>query len=99
MEKISSFLSAAEHDARLGANHISLYVALWKKWKDSGCGSIEPLSFFRNDIVALCKISGGNTYHKVLRQLHDYGYIKYVPSYNHFLGSLVFFIEVKKNSV
>lgn len=96
MDPLYSFLTVVEADTRISAAHISLYVSLWKKWKDSGHDG--PLSFFRQDIINLCKISGGNTYHKVLRQLHEYGYVKYVPSYNHFLGSMVYFNSFEKIS-
>ena len=84
---------AMEGDARITTAHISLYVVLWKKWKDSGIE--QPLSVFRKDLMELCKISSYKTYHRTIRQLHEYGYIKYVPSYNHFLGSLVYFIDLK----
>lgn len=91
MEPLHSFLSAVEDDPRITTAHISVYVSLWKKWKDSGAAG--PLSFFRTELAGLCKISSYNTFHKAIRQLHEYGYIKYVPSYNHFLGSLVYFID------
>jgi hypothetical protein len=91
MELLLSFLSAVEGDPRISTAHISLYVALWKKWKDSGSGG--PLSFFRCDVAGLCKIAGLTTYHRVLRQLHEYGYIKYEPSYNQYKGSLVYFAK------
>ncbi len=91
MEPLHSFLSAIEDDPRITTAHISVYVSLWKRWKDNG--AIGPLSFFRSDLMSLCKISSYNTYHRAIRQLHEYGYIKYVPSYNHCMGSLVYFIE------
>lgn len=93
MDPIYYFLTASETDPRITTAHISLYVSLWKKWKDSG--SEGPLSFFRQELANLCKISSYNTFHKVIRQLHEYGYINYIPSYNHFLGSLVYFIQVE----
>lgn len=89
MDILHSFLSAIEDDSRITTAHISVYVSLWKKWKDSG--AVGPLSFFRSEVEALCKISSYNTFHRAIRQLHEYGYIQYVPSYNHFLGSLVYF--------
>lgn len=91
MEPLYSFLAAVEQDPRITTAHISVYVSLWKKWKDNG--SQGPLSFFRSDLANLCKISSYNTFHRAIRQLNEYGYIKYVPSYNHFLGSLVYFKE------
>lgn len=92
MEILYDFLCKVSEDARISAAHISLYVALWKLWMEKGFE--HPLSFFRSDVIAVGKISGTNTYYRIIRQLHEYGYIKYVPSYNHFLGSLVWFGEV-----
>lgn len=91
METLCDFLTAVEADPRINTAHISLYVSLWKKLKDTG--TAEPLSFFRQDLMDLCKISSFNTYYKIIRQLHDYGYIKYIPSYNHFQGSKVYFLN------
>lgn len=93
MDPIHYFLSEAEIDPRITTSHISVYVSLWKKWKDSG--NDGPLSFFRHELANLCKISSYNTFHKAIRQLHEYGYIRYIPSYNHFLGSLVYFIQAE----
>lgn len=92
VEVLHEFLEAIREDARISTAHISVYVALWKQWVDKD--PEHPLSFFRRDLVAVCKISGLNTYHKTIRQLHEYGYIEYVPSYNHSIGSLVYFKPV-----
>ena len=83
------FLDLAQEDTRLGSAHISLYNALWKKWKDKGCE--QPLSFCRAELVAVSKLSGYNSYHKTIRQLHEYGYIRYLPSYHPYQGSKMFF--------
>jgi len=91
VEALYFFLSAVESDPRITTAHISVYVSLWKKWKDSGAEG--PLSFFRYELAGRCKISSYNTFHRAVRQLHEYGYIRYEPSYNHFRGSLVYFIE------
>lgn len=90
MDPLHFFLSETEADPRITTAHISLYVSLWKKWKNSGAE--QPLYVFRQDVMNLCKISSYNTYHKVIRQLHQYGYIRYIPSYNHFAGSSVYFM-------
>lgn len=44
---------------------------------------------FSRDLMYLAKISGLSTYYRSVRQLNDYGYIKYEPSRNHFSGSLI----------
>jgi len=40
--------------------------------------------------MELAKISGVATYHKTIRELHEYGYIKYQPSYNRFSRSRIY---------
>src|ERR1044071_5558387 len=94
MDPLTDFLSAIGEDPRITTAHISIYLALWKHWADKKFE--HPVSFFRKDLMATSKISSLNTYHKVIRQLHEYGYIKYEPSYNHFEGSLVYFAAVTK---
>ncbi len=94
MHILVRFLSRIESDQRITTAHISLYTVLWKKWEESRGEGF--LIFFSHEIMPLCKISSYSTYHKVIKQLHEYGYINYAPSYNHFLGSKVDFEVTKK---
>ncbi|GAA4339606.1 hypothetical protein [Flaviaesturariibacter amylovorans] len=86
------FFKAVREDPRIAPVHISLYTALYGLWAEKGFQN--PVSVFSKEVMPLCKISGSATYHRSMRELHQYGYIQYVPSYNHFLGSLIYFIEV-----
>ncbi|CAN5580530.1 transcriptional regulator [soil metagenome] len=45
--------------------------------------------------MEISKISGKATYHKVIRELHNFGYIKYEPSFNYFRGSLVYMFNFR----
>jgi hypothetical protein len=80
-----------EDDPRISSVHVSLFLSLWKLWVENG--NQNPLSFFCQDVKSLSKISSDTTFHKRIRELHDYGYIEYVPSFNHFEGNLVNFID------
>jgi hypothetical protein len=40
-------------------------------------------------VMNRAKINGRTTYQKYIQDLHQFGYIGYTPSYNHFLGSLI----------
>ncbi len=64
-------------------------MALWKNWADKGF--VHPLRFFRTELLPVCKVSGSNTYYRALRDLNDYGYLNYIPSFSHYHGSLVYF--------
>lgn len=85
------FLQAAREDVRINAIHISLYTAIVFYCQEEEYQ--HPVSVFSHDIMPLSKISGTATYHRSIRELHQYGYIKYVPSYNHFLGSLIYIMD------
>ena len=93
VELIRCFMKAIKDDPRISAYHISLYAALVIQWEQKRFE--DPLQVFSHEVMPLCKISGTATYHRTIRELHEFGYIKYVPSYNHFLGSLVEFVGLK----
>lgn len=95
MPQLSKFYLKALDDPRIGPVHACLYGALFSLWEAQGYSG--PLCIFSKDVMPLSKISGA-TYHKAIRDLHAYGYIKYIPSYNHFLGSLVY-IEREKSQL
>lgn len=83
-------------DERLSPYHLSVYNALFMLWNE--CGFAKKLSINRNDVMRLSKIGNQNTYTKVLKQLHEYGYIVYEPSFNPLIGSLVTIIRCDKGS-
>ena len=79
----------AEGDPRLAPVHISLYLALLHLHE--GRYPDDPVMVTKDTIMQVAKINARSTYQKCLQELHDYRYIKYVPSYNHFLNSAIFF--------
>jgi hypothetical protein len=87
------FFIAIREDSRISPVHISLFMAIMQHWNEHDCKS--PISVFSKDLMQLAKISGVATYHRTIKELHEYGYIKYQPSYNHFTGSLIFIKEIK----
>lgn len=88
---LSKFFNTATKDNRIGATHISLYMALFQFWHLNHFEN--PISFTRQEVMPLAKINGRATYHKCINELHEYGYIKYVPSYNPVLKSIVYFVD------
>ena len=92
LKPLSEFFSAIAHDPYIGTTHISLYMGLLNYWNEHGCKN--PISVFRHELMELCKISGYATYHKCIKELSDYGYIKYMPSYNRNRRSLVYLLKV-----
>ena len=74
-------------DNRLNPTHISLYMALFQVWNSTRF----PEEFFviRDEIMQQSKIGSKSTYHRCLKQLHNYGYIEYTPSHNPYRGSKI----------
>lgn len=81
-------------DVRLTPYHLSVYNALFMLWNE--CGYANELSINRNDVMMLSKIGNANTYTKCLKNLSEYGYIIYKPSFNPLIGSKVTIIRCDK---
>lgn len=86
--EISCFFSAIRDDNRISPIHISLFMAIVQHWEMKGCK--ESFHVFGHELMWLAKISGVATYYKGINELNEYGYIKYKPSYNHHVGSLIY---------
>lgn len=90
-------MSAAHHlsrlflrfstDSRISAWHLSLYMALFFLWHSDGMKKSIHIS--RRQLMKLSRIQSNVTYHKCIRQLQEYGYIRYTPSYHPLRGSRV----------
>ncbi len=91
LQILMQFLTSAENDPRMSAVHICLYVTLFHHWCT---GTVQgPLSFSRHHIMNAAKISSRATYHRCMKDLHDFGYIRYIPSHHPVLGSMAFLNE------
>lgn len=87
----SDFYKAIASDYRLGATHISLYLALLF---DFSMNRFEnPVVLKRRKVMAKSKISSRTTYNRCMKELHSYGYIEYKPSFK-FGESQVSIIEL-----
>jgi len=95
ISELTWFLNAIADDRRIGPVHISLFVAIVKEWSKNNYKS--PLIILPNELMQLSKISGRTTYYKILKELHEYGYIHYNPSHNSFKGSVIYFRGVHYN--
>lgn len=78
MESLSAFYAKAGSDNRLSPAHVSLYIALLYEG-----GHMLAIPFFlrREHVMLKAKISSPVTMNKCLRELHEYGYLNYQPSY------------------
>lgn len=90
MDNISQRLS---EDNRLHSSHVSLYLTLLIIWKQNLFSN--PFTISRKQLMTITKIGSYATYHKCIRQLEQYGYIKYIPNFNSFIGSYVFILTLQ----
>lgn len=86
-DRIAGFFGVVVHDPRITSMHICIYLALCSA--HFVAGQENPFSVSRRRIMQACKILGNATYHRCMKDLHQFGYIEYVPSYHPVLGSLV----------
>jgi hypothetical protein len=87
IKHLTGFFDRVMKDERLNPTHISLYVSLFQFWNVQRFNN--PISISRNEVMLVSKICAKATYHKCMKDLHNFGYLRYDPSFNPFRGSLV----------
>ncbi len=89
LNPLSDFFNAIAGDPRISITHIGIYSALLQCWKQHNFEN--PINVFSYEIMSIAKISASTTYHKIIKDLSSYGYIKYEPSYKRNQGSKIYF--------
>jgi hypothetical protein len=84
----TSLVRRMEKDDRLLPTHLSLFTGLFVCWQRNGF--VSPFSVTRKTLMAFSKVASIATYHKCIRELDEYGYLHYEPSYHPKLGSQVY---------
>lgn len=92
LRQLIGFFIRSSSDHRMGPHHVALYMALFQQWCINNGKS--PIAVTQVQLRQVAKI-GRTTYHKCMRELEAYGYIRYVPSYSPVLGSLVYLEEMR----
>jgi hypothetical protein len=90
----SSLMKSMSADKRVLATHVSLLTALFIFWQRHGF--ISPFAITRKTVMAYSKIASIVTYHKCIKELDKYGYIRYQPSFHPAKGSLVYWPDCAK---
>lgn len=88
---LTSFFSRIERDGRISITHIGIFAALLQYRLEHA--NTNPIQAFSREIMEIAKISAPTTYHKCIRELHDYGYIVYQPSFKSNYASKIYFLE------
>ncbi|MDT0651751.1 hypothetical protein [Autumnicola edwardsiae] len=105
MEKVNYIIQLNEaferfnNDDRIKQGHITLYLAFFQKWNREYFK--KTITINREWIMEKAKIKSKTTYHNYLKDLNDWGYLRYYPSYHPARGSKVqmsiFFSSVGQN--
>ena len=91
LKPLSDFFSAIEKDPRISITHIGIYAALLQYRKEKGL--VNPIVAFSHQIMRIAKISSPATYHKCVRDLSHFGYLRYEPSFHKNRGSRIYFMD------
>jgi hypothetical protein len=94
VKAVMDFMGRVRTDGRLGPAHISVYMAVVYVWVEQGANG--PAKVTGKELGALAKISGQTPLYRRLRELHDFGYIVYQPSFNPADRSRVFLTLMEK---
>lgn len=77
---LSAFFDRIRQDARIGPSHISIYCALVKLAIDQNTLIVQCKN---KEVMKSAKVEGHTVFHTRIRELDEYGYLKYSPSFYH----------------
>jgi hypothetical protein len=78
IHQVNNFYQQLDKDPRIKHVHISLYMALFHTWNYNFFAHSFVMG--RTRLMQLSRIGSKTTFSKILRELHDFGYIIYEPS-------------------
>ena len=85
--QLNAIFECFNKDARIKQGHITLYLAFFQKWNREFFK--KTITINRELIMEKAKFKSKTTYHNYLRDLNDWGFLKYFPSYHPARGSKV----------
>lgn len=84
---LNKVMEQFHNDTRVTPRHISLYFTLFRQWNLLHFPSW--ISVQRKSLMKASSIGSKSSYHRVIRDLHDWHYLVYRPSYSPQGGSKV----------
>jgi hypothetical protein len=87
IKHLTGFFKKTAAIENINPSDISLYLALFQCWNINRFKN--PITINREEIMISSKIKSKATYHKCMKELQALGFIKYTPSFNPYLGSVV----------
>lgn len=80
LQQLTRYINRMVSDTRLKPVHLSLSIALCHGWIASQFQRSHRVS--RRVLMKASRIRSKSTYHKALKDLQAFGYLKYFPSYH-----------------
>jgi len=84
----SKLIKRMGKDERLMATHMSLFTALFIHFQRNDFASPFPVT--RAGLMSCSRIASVATYHRCIKELNDFGYICYQPSFSPKQESMVY---------
>lgn len=86
-EQLINYFDSIVNDIRINVSHLSLLLAILRLSHKQNAK--ETIRVSRSKLMKLSHIRTLPTYHKYFKELQDFGYISYFPSYHPGFRSLV----------
>lgn len=80
LQQITHYITKVTSDERLKPIHLALSFALCNGWIIAQFQ--QPYRVSRKVLMQASRIRSKATYHRVIKDLQSYGYLKYYPSYH-----------------
>jgi len=90
---LNGFMELIADDPRIGPTHISLYLAILQAYRHQ---ESMPVYVFSKGLMKQAKISAIATYRKCIRDLTEFGYLEYTPSFNPYTGSMINILNTQR---
>jgi hypothetical protein len=87
LKQLSDLMNCVAFDERCRPAHLSLYMALCNCWINNHFKKFFNIS--RRHLMKTSHIQSTATYHRIINDLRDFGYLQYHPSYHPKQGSIV----------
>lgn len=88
---ITGFMEVIAEDPRISPRHISLFLAILHFYHVQNSGN--PVRVFSRELQKQAKIGSVRNYYACMKDLREFGYIKYVPSFSPFVASSIYLVK------
>lgn len=88
MVSVADFFETVAEDPRILASHMVLYLGLVNIWQGKGCP--DEFEIVCSDVMRVVKLSR-ETFRVRLRELREFGYIRYEVAGNQYVKGVVGF--------